>query len=152
MTASASKSCKSLTAKLKLKNEESESREEGYRTDRCDASQVEERPSRDNDQRVSSGSRHPKHDRELADSVGNTLPPLILSEEFSSTKEVGRVNSKSSNGYPQTSEQEKAQQGSEADAPTGLRPLALSLLIVGISLSVFLVSLDRTIITTVRTR
>lgn len=138
-----------MTTKPKLKDEESELREAVCGTTDVTHTQVEEGPLRDNDQCVNFESRNPEHDRERADSVRNTLPPLTQPKESSSTKEMGHIDSKSSNGNPQSSEQEKAQPGSAADASTRPRPLALSLLVIGISLSVFLVSLDRTIITTV---
>ena len=163
-----------MATEPKDKDEESEARGEGYEATDVPHTQVEEGSSKGNDQRVESDSRGSKQDQEQADSVTDILlddpvstapriggsiahgpdsateAPHTLSKE-SSPKEVGHADCKSS-GTPQGSEQEKDQPGSAADASTPQYPgpLALSILVVGISLSVSLVSLDRTIITTVR--
>ena len=81
---------------------------------------------------------------------GTPTPPMLLREP-SSAKEAGGEDRNISDKSPRSLEQDKDQPKSALDSskPEPNRTQALPFVIIGISLSVFLVSLDRTIITTV---
>ncbi|KAG7007522.1 efflux pump aflT [Physcia stellaris] len=82
---------------------------------------------------------------------GHSPPPaLALNKVSSSAKESGHEERNSSDRSPESLEQVKDQQSSPTNAAElqPSHPQILPLLIIGLSLSVFLVSLDRTITTT----
>ena len=150
MNASINKPCNSLSKKPEYKSEESSLDNGKHGSTEAPHTLMEGRPSKCNEKGVYSESEEYGPYQEQEGSP-RELPLTIVPGKESSAKESGNEDRKSSNRSAQSLEQAKDQIGSPATAPElqPSRPQTLPLLIIGISLSVFLVSLDRTIITTV---
>ncbi|KAL8792911.1 MAG: hypothetical protein Q9195_004488 [Heterodermia aff. obscurata] len=125
------------------KNVESNFRDEEYRLMDVPYTQIGEKPSTCNEQPVDSKVRDRERYQEREHSTRETLEPPTAME----VRDEGRILS---NKSPPSLEHEKDQSESTLDISklSPECPKAMPFVIIGISLSVFLVSLDRTIITT----
>lgn len=152
MTASIFRSRKSIAPGPPYKDGEINSRDEGYRATDGPHTQTGEKDSRDDEKRIGSEVRNPEQYQEREHGAREARLPSKLPREPSSAKEVGIEDRKYSDKSPPSVEQDKDQLERALDSSniSPKRPQALAFIIVGISLSVFLVSLDRTIVTTVR--
>ena len=151
MTVSIFKSQKPMTAGQQDQNVENISGEEEYRPTDIPHTRIGKEASRNNEQRVDSEMKNPGRYQEQEPNARETPLPPVLPRGSPSEKWVGDENPKNSNESPRSLEQGKdsPQKASNSSKPSPNRRQALPFVIIGLSLSVFLVSLDRTIITTV---
>ena len=140
-----------MTAVLGDKNVESNSRGEEHRPTAVPHTRIGEEASRDNEQRVDSEMQNPERCQEQEHNARGTPLPPVLPRGSHSGIEVGDEDPKHSNESPRSLEQgqDPTEKALDSSKPSPYRPQSLPIVIIGISLSVFLVSLDRTIITTV---